>query len=160
MDRHLARRTLLQRADRHQLRGDDARRLVVFLELATDEQHRVGVDQRGVLRKRLREDDDLDAAADVVEHEHGHAVSLLRLQGTQAAHDAADPDVGFRCGEFRDAPCAERPEFVAEALERMAAHVQAERFLLERELLRFGPWRRVGQRNHPGACVVVSAAEQ
>ena len=35
----------------------------------------------------------------------------------------------------------------AEALERMAAHVEAERFLLERELLALGPGRRVGQRH-------------
>ena len=40
---------------------------------------------------------------------------------------------------------------LGEALERMAAHVEAERFLLERERLRLGPRRDVGQRTASSA---------
>ena len=50
-------------------------------------------------------------------------------------------------GELGDALRAERLQLLAEALERMAAHVEAERFLLEGELLRLGPRRRVRQRD-------------
>ena len=49
-----------------------------------------------VLAERLREHHHFDAAGDVVEHEHRHAVALLGLQRAQAGDDAADPDVGQR----------------------------------------------------------------
>ena len=41
MDHDFAGRSFLQRRDRHQLGRDDARRFLVFLELAPHEQHRI-----------------------------------------------------------------------------------------------------------------------
>src|SRR6185437_1510099 len=55
---------------------------------------------------------------------------------------------------------AERLELVAEPLERMAAHVEAERFFFERELLRLGPWRHVRQRNGCRRLVVLRQVEE
>ena len=49
-------------------------------------------------------------------------------------------------GQLGDPLRAERLQLLGEALERMAAHVEAERFLLAGELLALGPRRRVGQR--------------
>ena len=47
----------------------------------------------------------------------------------------------------RDALRAEGLQVLAEALERMPAHVEAERFLFEGELLHLRPRRNVRQRN-------------
>ena len=47
----------------------------------------------------------------------------------------------------RDAPGPERLHRFGEALERVPAHIEAERFLLERELLDLRPAGRVGQRH-------------
>ena len=81
MDHDLARRPLLERGDRQQLGRDHARRLVVFFELAADEQHRVGFDQRAVLAERLRKDHDLEAAGDVVQHEDAMRSPFLVFSG-------------------------------------------------------------------------------
>ena len=91
-------------------------------------------------------DHDFDVAGDVVEQEDRHPVPLLRLERAQAGDDAADPDVRFRRGEIGDAPGAERPEIVREALQRVAAHVEAERFLLAGKLLDLRPRRGLRQR--------------
>ena len=98
--------------------------------------------------------------ADVVQHEDRHAVALLRLERAQAGDDAADPDVGLRGGQLGDAPGAERLQLLGEAIERMAAHVEAERFLLDGELLRLGPGRRVGQRDRRRRRSSLAAAER
>src|SRR5437762_12638586 len=158
MNHDLARRALLQQRDRLELGRDDPRRLVVSLELSAHEEHRVRFDQVGVFAERLWKDDDLDAARDVLQHEDRHAVPLLRLERTQTVDDAGDPDVGHRLREVRHALRAEGRQIGAETLERVAAHVEAERFLFERKLLRFRPWWRIRKRNGGAGFIAVRAA--
>ena len=43
-----------------------------------------------VLLKRLREDDDLDAASGIIEREDAHAVAFARLERTEPGDDTAD----------------------------------------------------------------------
>ena len=95
MDSHFAGRPLHERSDGQELGGHQARRLIVFFQFAAHEQHGVGFDEYAVLAERLREHDDLDAAVDVIQHEHRHAVALARLQRPQARNDAGHPDVGL-----------------------------------------------------------------
>jgi hypothetical protein len=64
---------------------------------------------------------------------------FLRLERAEARDDAGGPDVGLGTGQLGDAPGAERLQVVAEAVERVAAHVEAERLLLAGELLHLGP---------------------
>ena len=58
---------------------------------------------------------------------------------SQPRDDPPDPDVRFRRGQLADAARVEDFHLLGEAFHRVAAHVKAERFLLEGQLLRLGP---------------------
>src|SRR6185295_7987942 len=73
--------------------------------------------------------------------------------------DAADPDVVFRGREIGDTARAKRLQFLAEPVERMAAHVEAERFFFSRELLDLRPRRRLGKGRGRGGTAVVAAKQ-
>src|SRR4029078_10834993 len=82
------------------------------------------------------------------------------LARARASAYAAAPDVGERLREIGDALRPEDLQLLAEALERMAAHVEAERFLLEGELLRPRPRRPLRQRDRGAGIVAVPAAAE
>ena len=123
---------------------------------------------------RLGKRDHLDAALRVFEREDRHAVALARLQLAAGGDDAADAGVGLdRLAAAR--PPARRRARAATGcvgelgrstarrssrsalgvpIDRMAAPVQAERFLFEPELLGLGPRRRLPAaaiRRRPGS---------
>ena len=137
--------------ERQRARSREPRRLVVALELAAH-QHASRRPRssepclrtsRGTPRPRRRRR--------VLEHEDRHAVALRVFSWRQAARRCrrprrpalATPVELARLAPRRRTPSAS----LGVALDRMAAQVEAERFLLERELLALGPGRRVGQRH-------------
>ena len=159
--------------------ASDPRRLVVALELAAHEHQRAGFDRARRLARRSRERRRPRRRPRVLEREDRHPVALARLQRPARRDDAADavsarsasaagPQTSPRAGvgarpvrRSRRAPNSF--SVVGVAIDRMAAPVEAERLLLERELLGLGPRRRVGQRDAPPAprpSLVADAAEQ
>ena len=122
--------------------------------------------------------DDLDAALRVLEREDRHPIALARLELAAGGDDAADAGVGLdrlaaagppavvarrRDGEVASSPTVFAPnsfERGGVAIDRVAAPVQAERFLLEGELLGLGPRRRVGQRHRRRSGAVASAVRR
>src|SRR5207237_143832 len=133
------------------------------LEFPAHEDEASGLDEIAVALERLRKDDDLDAALRVLEREHGHPVALACLERAYRRDDTTDARVRLdrfaalgtpgvaarsgwlRLGEIGDRLCAEIAQRRGVPIDRVAAPVQAERFLLECELLGLGPCARVRQ---------------
>ena len=92
--------------------------------------------------------------------------AAVRRPGRGRGHLLAFVD-GWRRGRCRftldhelgDRPCAIGAKIVGEAIDRMSAPEEPERFLLEVELLDLGPCRDVGQRHHHRRGPVIAAAE-
>ena len=75
------------RADLH---ADDLRLLLTGVEPSPDDQDGVVLDQGAVLGHGLREDEHLHRRLQVLEHEAGHELALLRVGPPQVGHHAPD----------------------------------------------------------------------
>src|SRR6185436_16151496 len=127
---------------------------------AADHHQPSAFNQAGGALIGLGKGDDLDAALRVLDGEDGHAIAFARLQLPAGRDDAADARVRLdrlaparapgivsgrrdrRVGQFRDRSGAERLQRTRVRVDRVAAPVEAEGFLLEAQLLGLGPRRR------------------
>ena len=88
------------------------------------------------MRERLGEDDDFDAAGDVVEHEDAMRSPFRVFSGRRPETMPPTQTSASELVSSAIAPRAEGLQLLGVAIERMAAHVEAERLLLAGELLR------------------------